>query len=124
MSDRSLRTVVTDSFTAPRYVQHLVKMATGAVVLAAYVFALRITIGAGSVASVAWFLSLRVAYWLDHRDDIHRTALVKPDLWCDLALHTMPVALAVAYWCDWRVGLGLGVACLVAYLVTYPEASP
>jgi len=121
MSDHSLTTVVTDTFTAPRWLHHTAKAATGAVSLAAYWVAWR-SLGplAGAVVgSVTWFLSLRIAYALDHGE-----RLIKPDLWCDLALHTMPIALAVAYWRDWRVGLGLGVVCLVAYLVTYPDASP
>ena len=121
MSDRSLRTVVTDTFTAPRYVHHMVKIATGAVVLAAYWLAFRY-VGplTGAVAgSVTWLLTIRLAYALDHGGP-----LITPDMWCDLALHGMPVALVVSCWGDWRVGAGVGVVLIGLYLWSYPDASP
>ena len=122
MADRSLRTVVTDGFTARRYVHHLVKLATGAVCLAAYALALHALPVwlAGVLCSGAWFLTIRIAYALDHG-----TPIVKPDLWCDLALHGLPIAAYLAWRPETRgVGSVLAVVLSVAYGRTYPDAEP
>ncbi|MDB4912898.1 MAG: hypothetical protein JWM95_542 [Gemmatimonadetes bacterium] len=127
MSDHSLTTIVTDSFTAPRWVHHLVKLATGALVLILLALLERYELGASTrlawpvagALSVAWFLSLRVAYWLDHHGKF-----ITPDLWCDLALHAAPITIAVALTADRVLGGVAFALCLTSYMFTYPDASP
>jgi hypothetical protein len=132
MTDRSLRTIVTDSFTAPRWVHHGVKAVTGALVL--LLLALleryglhatpRVAWAVASLLSVAWFLSLRVSYWLDHRGDAQPAIFIKADLWCDLALHSVPAAIAIALVSDRMIGSIAFALCVAGYLSSYPDATP
>ena len=106
---------VTDTFTAPRWLHHVVKIVTGALVFAICWLASRHSVPVGATLSVVWFLTLRVSYALDHG-----TPLVKPDLWCDGALHV----IAIAGWLGLDYGLALVAVCLGAYLLTVQDAEP
>lgn len=115
MTDRSLTTRAFDGFWAPRWCHHVVKLATGGLVLG--VFALLASSPAhAAICSLLWFGTIRVAYAIDHG-----TPLLKPDLWCDLALHVLPLAVMLR---DWRLAAPAIACCVGAYWWSYPEATP
>lgn len=114
MSDHSLRTVVVDTFRAPRWVHHTVKIVTGALFVFALTFATAPPIACA--ISLAWFLSFRLEYWFQHWQE----RFFKPDLWCDTALH----CVAMAWWVPDPYRVPFVVVCVFAYCATYPDASP
>lgn len=115
MSDRSLLTRAFDGFWAPRWVHHLVKLATGAAVLGVFAL-LASSPAAAALCSLLWFMSLRVAYSINHG-----TPLIKPDLGTDLALHATPLAGLIG---NHLVACLVAVLLVLVYLRTYPDASP
>lgn len=124
MSDRSLKTVVTDTFTAPRYVHHLVKLLTGLVVLGIVYPLLRSGLPLWAVAgllSLAWVLTTKVAMRLERGAPLYT---VGKDLLCDLALHLMPVGLMLLLLGQLVPGLALLGVLAVVYVLTYPDAQP
>ena len=133
MTDRSLLTEVDDDgVTLPRWGHYLLKLATGMLTLLVAMAALSLLPGDASEArdllaaalSVAWFLSLRVDYWLEHKGDTPPDTFFKPDLWCDLSLHAAAiVALLAAEW-QWIAALALFASCLRGFWHNYPGATP
>ena len=107
-----------DGLSLPRGLHHVVKVLTGALVLAGYLLLIQHTspVVAAAVCAVVWFLSGRIEYALDHR-----SRLFSFDLACDTALHVLPLAALIP---DIRVAGMFAVLCLCTYLLTVHDASP
>lgn len=124
MSNRSLLTVVTDTFTAARWIHHLFKVATGVMTLVLIYALLRSEVAvpvAASILSFAWFITTKIAARLEKGSYVYELG---PDLACDLALHMLPVAVLSVLW--WSVPIGGVITALlvIVYFFTYPDASP
>ena len=124
MRDRRLTTIVTDTFTAPRYIHHAFKALTGAIVLTLVYCLLRSGIPiwlSACILSFAWVITTKIAARLERGSSVYE---VGPDLICDVALHLLPVGFILTLWWSWPLGLGIMVLLSIAYVLTYPEASP
>lgn len=124
MNDPRLDTIVTDTFTAPRWVHYLFKMLVGAVVLAVLGLIILWEIpwwAKAGLFSAAWYLSLKASYSLDHHG---RFLYVSKDLACDFSLHMMPVALLLALVWIWWVGALAAFLLLAIWVWAFPGASP
>ena len=107
-----------NGLTLPRGLHHVAKIMTGAVVLGLSWLAVTSLspLACAAIYSLAWFLSLRVAYALDHH-----TPAFSLDLWCDMSLHVVACAAVIP---DPRFAVAAGAACLLTYLLTVHDASP